>query len=78
LSRRAIENIVARREDRLITECGCVVLPPALAIMGHMVTECREHGEQVIVRKATPRETMNWDLGLPLNHTTELPENPPF
>jgi hypothetical protein len=79
LPSRAIDAIAARREDRVITACGCVVLPEVICLFpGENEAECREHGWQTIVRRATVRECANMVLGLPLDYTPSYPDVPPF
>jgi hypothetical protein len=80
LSRRAIDNIVSRRDVRYITECGCVVAEnnPIFEGLGRIRLTCKEHGSQLAVRKATRTENINSDLQLPLDSKPEYPDIPPF
>src|SRR5260370_21096871 len=61
LSKRAIDNIRLFQEDRVITKCGCVVLPGTLLIIAakRKSTYCETHGWQDITRKILPVEAVN-------------------
>src|SRR5208282_2098882 len=66
LPKRAIDEIVARRNDTLLTECGCITLPEVLhELLGGALAKCTTHGWQKIERKATGREALNFFLGYP-------------
>jgi hypothetical protein len=81
LSRRAIDNIVSRREDRLLSACGCVIIPSFLIrVLGNkQPVYCESHGWQDAIRKITPREAYNHAMELPLDTPApEVPENPAF
>jgi hypothetical protein len=83
LSSKAIEEIRLRRDDRVITACGCLVIPGIVFKLQidnrRPSVECSKHGLQKIIRKATGRESINHVLGLPLDYTPPpVPDEPPF
>ena len=81
LSKRAIDEIRLNREDRVITECGCVVIPGTMVriINRRKSTYCDTHGWQDVIRKILPVEAINIALGLPLEaRRADLPDEPPF
>jgi hypothetical protein len=67
-----------RKDDRVITACGCLVIPDVL-IMYRLIdnrkasVECPEHGWQHIVRNATGREKLNHAIGFPLDYQPPIP-----
>jgi hypothetical protein len=83
LTRRAIQEIIARRADEMIAECGHISYPGHVAVLvdnkkKHVwCPECKEY--KWASRNATPREVLNGALGLPLDFEPEpLPDIPPF
>ena len=80
LSRRAIDEIASRKDDHVITECGCMVIPEVTTKMigGGKAAECGRHGFQKIIRAAKPREVTNELLGRPRDYQNVLPDEPPF
>jgi hypothetical protein len=75
LSARAIDEINLRENDRVITECGCIIIPQLIMQrLGVKSAECDTHGDQAIVRKATGKEVMEKVLGLPLPEVPDIPE----
>lgn len=83
LSKRAIDNIVSKRDDRVVTVCGCIVIPE---IIGRLIGSypkkesvmCPMHGWQRIEHRATQREVVNASKGLPLDYQEVQPDEPPF
>jgi len=62
-----------RKNDRVVTECGCIVIPQMIVkVFGRDIqaVECPDHGNQVIVRKATGREVTEMVLGTRMPDTT--------
>jgi hypothetical protein len=83
LSKRAIDNINSRKDDRVVTVCGCIVIPEIIGrlIGSHPKKEsvmCPAHGWQAIEHKAATREVLNAQKGLPLDYRLMLPDEPPF
>ena len=75
LPKKAIDQIIARRNTEIVSECGCVLLPESvLLVLGgkNRSVLCPEHGWQYVIRAATMREVWGIPEALP------LPEDPPF
>ena len=72
LSARAIEEIRLRKNDRVITECGCITIPEIVSErLGVKSCFCDTHGEQKIIRIATGREVIAMTLGIDLPVVSE-------
>jgi hypothetical protein len=82
LSRKAIDNIRARKEDRILSSCGCVVIPEALIkVLGtkEQPIYCEKHGWQNAMRHITGQEAVNIALELPFDTPAKvIPEAPEF
>jgi hypothetical protein len=75
LPKKAIDQIIARRNTEVVTECGCVLLPePLVELLGEKKSSvlCPDHGWQYVIRAAKLREI--WGMPEP----GPLPEDPPF
>jgi hypothetical protein len=77
--------VIAKKDERVITACGCLAIPELLLplvttkALGRPMAECFTHGLQEVIRKAKPREIYNQALGLPLCYEAPpLPDEPPF
>ena len=58
-----------------MSECGCLIIPEAVAVLDPRDAECSKHGWTRLVRKATMREWVTMELGVTYNPE---PDEPPF
>lgn len=75
LPRRAIDQIAARRNGRIVAACGCLVIPEVIALLSPVEIQCNIHGWQEAIRTASFREVAGYVLGEPL---PEMPAEPQF